>query len=393
MGLTHYFTRDIVDWLHTIKDRRVFMTRKLAFTLAEVLITLAIVGVVAAMTLTPFIIKITNVVRQHQITVIEKKLVDSLNLYNSLENGLSGKTHENTEEFLKGLSKYYKITSICGADNIKNCFPYKNINYTIASGEMESKEISKIKETSDLHLSSDYLAPAGFITASGVPFIISLKKNCILDPDAPLKNLSDAECIAGLYDLNGANKPNRLGAGYDIVSFNGANIGIYTIINGIRISEKAKWWMKGLNGQECEIEKNKNYGIKYCPSYEWGGAMKYCHEQNAHLPSPQELAQIISGFYVHKNTGAYPQIGAYDDWNDDNYTQNWSVITSLNMVGHTGNPIANNNLMGGNTILSNEDLESNKVSKRFFGEHKSQYKADAKNFLYYTLVLCVENSD
>ncbi|MBR1424890.1 type II secretion system protein [bacterium] len=53
---------------------------KAAFTLAEVLITLAIIGVVAAMTLPTLIAKINEKADSNQKAVIEAKLIQGLNM-------------------------------------------------------------------------------------------------------------------------------------------------------------------------------------------------------------------------------------------------------------------------------------------------------------------------
>ncbi len=50
------------------------------FTLAEVLITLAIIGVVAAMTIPTLIAKINNIVTDNQIKVFNAKIIKGMNL-------------------------------------------------------------------------------------------------------------------------------------------------------------------------------------------------------------------------------------------------------------------------------------------------------------------------
>ena len=68
---------------------------KKAFTLAEVLITLAIVGVVAAMTIPTLVVKINDKVTENQNKVFQAKLIKALNLTKTA--GLLNNTYTSTE--------------------------------------------------------------------------------------------------------------------------------------------------------------------------------------------------------------------------------------------------------------------------------------------------------
>ncbi|MBR1424717.1 type II secretion system protein, partial [bacterium] len=85
--------------------------RKAAFTLAEVLITLAVIGVVAAMTLPTLIAKINEKADSNQKAVIEAKLIQGLNMLD-LHGGMND-TYSSTAEFVEELGKYMKITAVC----------------------------------------------------------------------------------------------------------------------------------------------------------------------------------------------------------------------------------------------------------------------------------------
>ena len=104
------------------------MNIKFGFTLAEVLITLAIVGVVAAMTIPTLVARINDKVTENQNKVFQAKLIKGLNLAKTagdIHNGYSS-----TEDFLRnGLAKHYKMSAICGKDDLRSCIPYDKIYF------------------------------------------------------------------------------------------------------------------------------------------------------------------------------------------------------------------------------------------------------------------------
>ena len=60
-------------------------TSRVAFTLAEVLITIGVIGLVSALTLPTLLNTINGKVQERQIQVMKRKLVQGLNLYNNQE--------------------------------------------------------------------------------------------------------------------------------------------------------------------------------------------------------------------------------------------------------------------------------------------------------------------
>lgn len=103
---------------------------KKGFTLAEVLVTLGIIGVVSAMTL-PTLLK--NHQRQVYVTQLQKvynelsqafeQVITDSNAVNLQES----KYNQDAENFLRN---YFKTTKICTGNSVQECFgsDYKNIN-------------------------------------------------------------------------------------------------------------------------------------------------------------------------------------------------------------------------------------------------------------------------
>ena len=80
--------------------------RKSAFTLAEVLITLGVVGIVAAMTLPTVMTNVNERIRKEQVRTVKYKLTQATDKMKSL--GLIG-PYATTEDFVNELRKHLKI--------------------------------------------------------------------------------------------------------------------------------------------------------------------------------------------------------------------------------------------------------------------------------------------
>ena len=143
----------------TQNDKGFFFLRKFAFTLAEVLITLAIIGVVAAMTIPTLVQKYNEHTRIIWLKKVYSVLSNAYNLaiadYGSFESwGLAGTTDEvdddgyhtvtdysSMEKMAERLAKYMKVGKWCEVGDV--CFPHKVIsldgNFVISDGTEKTK--------------------------------------------------------------------------------------------------------------------------------------------------------------------------------------------------------------------------------------------------------------
>ncbi len=113
--------------------------QKPAFTLAEVLITLAVIGIVAALTIGIFLPKIHSQIRAHQIAVAETKFTKAMEQM-ALNNAI-GPYYETTQEFVDELQNYLKVSKVCANDKLEECFGYDKL--LLSNGE--EFELSEIK--------------------------------------------------------------------------------------------------------------------------------------------------------------------------------------------------------------------------------------------------------
>jgi prepilin-type N-terminal cleavage/methylation domain-containing protein len=275
-----------------------------AFTLAEVLITLGVIGVVAALTLPSLITKVQSQIRENQIRMVKYKFTKATDSMKSL--GLIGPYYANTEEFVNELQKHLKIAKVCTSNNLRGCWPYDTI--TLDNG----KEFNIADATTGTvfkmgrSLTMDYSSPnVGIITADGTPMILSFNTKCeALDPattyswsssdNKPVTNAT-AGCVAAIFEVNGNSKPNKFRT--DVVAFNADGLGgnCSIKINGKCYS--SVYSTKPLTYEQCEAQKD-DLGIKECyydKDY-WAGAVAQCGGVS-NMPTRKDLADIANAIY------------------------------------------------------------------------------------------------
>ena len=180
-------------------DRKKFLItfKAAAFTLAEVLITLAIIGVVAALTLPGLIQKYEEKATVTKVQKIYSVLTNAYNLAKleygeATEWGLSYKS-EDAETLLDIFSKYIKHNKVCHINDKTGCFPdvpYKDFNGT--------HTMQFTSERTYMQMSDGTL--------------IMFNTTSVLNPTGK------SSLIAQIYvDINGFKSPNR--RGYDFFYF------------------------------------------------------------------------------------------------------------------------------------------------------------------------------
>ena len=87
-----------------------FPCKRCAFTLAEVLITLAVIGIVAALTLPGLIQNHNETAWSTAKDLWEKKLTETVRRMN-VDGVMTG--HESTEEFMNTFKNYMKVIKTC----------------------------------------------------------------------------------------------------------------------------------------------------------------------------------------------------------------------------------------------------------------------------------------
>ena len=286
---------------------------KKGFTLAEVLITLTVIGVVAALTLPTLISTMHTKAMERKEKVFKLRLVHGLREM-AVKSRLTN--FDSTYDFAQELGQHYKYLNLCKSDNIKACYQVDEV--TDPKGNVI--KVSSIKTIKNLNLADDekheWAEPVAIVTTDGTPFIFSYNKKCTLtesDMNEGLKkdNVNGVilNCIAGVYDRNGVKTPNKQND--DITSINGATLAKGGIeIAGIKL-KGAPFTPTPLTKAECEAEVAKGtLGIKECyfDTDYWAGAVKECGGVTK-MPTMAQLGQIAQEMYLTTG-GAKPTIGA-----------------------------------------------------------------------------------
>ena len=243
--------------------------RRFAFTLAEVLITLGIIGVVAALTIPTLINNYQTKSWNTAAKVFEAKLAESLKTMNIQgQLGKYGK-YNDTEGFVEELQKHFKITNVCDNNSLMQCF-----EKTITMNDKEI-DLSSIKTANDFGQSEWGTNIMGIQFANGVTGLIAYNPKCKSDPHD--NRISGGDCYALVYDTSGFSDPNEIGKD---ARKNGnvlklGNDGCAAEIGGICFG--SAFYPTPISKAECEANKDA-LGIAVCPvdNDYWAGAVKQC---------------------------------------------------------------------------------------------------------------------
>ena len=278
-----------------------YSPKRKAFTLAEVLITLGIIGVVAAITMPVLISNVQDRIKQKRVENIKQKLSKVTDKM-AVQSGLIG--YGDTMAFVQEMSKHMKLAKICDNNHISDCWPVSEVNL---KDKGKTWEISKTLNAKTLKIPKDsqpnYADTVGIVTADGTPMILSYDKTCdfdvdkkglIFNKDSAMSN--SMGCLSGVFDWNGGKNPNKLGE--DILTI-GLASGLGTDC-AFELGGKcftAPVLAPPLTEDECEAEKDK-LGIKGCyyDTDYWAGAVKQCGGVSK-MPTQADLTELAKVLY------------------------------------------------------------------------------------------------
>ena len=269
-------------------------TTKSAFTLAEVLITLAIIGVVAAITIPSLVKNYNEKAWATAKDVFEKRLEVATKQLNT-EEKLAG--YSSTMDFVNELKNKIKITKICGSSELTKCFA-KTIttanNLITYDTETDLAQLTK----------EDWgTGTVGVQFANGVNALISYNPNTAQEPYNN-QFAASAESMAIIYDVSGYKNPNILGKDINV---NGNVKPLDCLIKsdlvgGMCITKilAPGTGYSALTPDECaEAKNNGEIDVDACYSRNdyYAGAVKACGGKKANLPTEAQLIDFAKYVY------------------------------------------------------------------------------------------------
>ena len=223
------------------------MTRCAGFTMAEILLSLTIIGVVAAITLPSLTGNINERTWNTQRKALYARfsqaiaLMPALNGYGTRIEGDSSTSAIDTaaETFItSGLSKVLKINNICDSEHLEDCgLPAKIIPLDLGGGSLSNVQLENIKTLVGFnsmfngtwsgynHTSGSYsqldTKAAAFETANGESILTYYnplcKSSAMLSSNAMFYS-QPFMCANFVYDLNGSKGPNTVGKDIGFIS-------------------------------------------------------------------------------------------------------------------------------------------------------------------------------
>ena len=208
--------------------------KKCAFTMAEILLSLTIIGVVAAITLPSLTGNINERTWNTQRKALYARLsqaialMPALNGYGTLRETTdsAGSTSiEDTaaETFItSGLSKVLKINNICDSEHLEDCGIADKIT-TLAGSiispfpiDMADFNSELLNANASVHVGSNYshlnTKNAAFETQNGESIVVFYNPNCTANMNlAAAYYTQTVMCANFVYDLNGNKGPNTVG--------------------------------------------------------------------------------------------------------------------------------------------------------------------------------------
>ena len=275
--------------------------KKAAFTLAEVLITLGIIGVVAAITMPMLITNINERINSERQANIAQKITQAMEQMRA--HGLLNQSYASTDAFVDELQKYLKISKRCSASNIADCWPTTKVT----GNDNETYIVSETTTRDKLHMGENNgNNNVGLVLADGASLILTYNTDAgALDVgdsvtaskiDLPVgggktKEFPYTTSVTGaidfVMDVNGAKGPNmettadKVG---DIRAFKAAKFG--KDCPSVTLNGK----IKGM----CVVNLGTSYTCNTNNNRCWGGAKKACSDIGMSLASRGDLNTIYA---------------------------------------------------------------------------------------------------
>ena len=269
-----------------------FLTRANAFTLAETLITLAIIGVVAAITIPSLVKNYNEKAWATAQDVFTKRLEVAAKQLNT-EEKLAG--YNSTMDFVNELKKKIKIINVCDSNNLSKCFESK-----ILTADGQEVDAANLKTSALLAKENWGTETVGVQFANGINALIAYNPQTDQQPFNNQFSATEAS-MAILYDVSGHKNPNTIGKDIN-QNANVKKLGCMIkkdLVGGMCISQilAPGTGYSPLTKEQCEEQKD-DLEIRECyyDSDYWAGAVKSCGGVS-NMPTESQLIDLAKYVY------------------------------------------------------------------------------------------------
>lgn len=299
-----------------------------AFTMAEILLSLTIIGVVAAITLPSLTGNINERTWNTQRKALYARfsqaiaLMPSLNGYGTLTEDASGSVMEDTaaETFITaGLSKVLKINNICDNDHLEDCGIVSSLTNLKGSKMETPKTLGELNiSMTDMDFVGGHSTlgsyrytysqidtkAAAFETGNGESILTFYSPRCIAKISSTYIQTQKITCANFVYDLNGNKGPNTIGK----------DMGVMTVLYPTDSVVVAPY----PHMQNAKAGVTQQEALKACPE----------QDPEYRIPNLEELASI----YVNRNLFGLPD-GDVFLWSSTLSSTDASKAYNLNRTG------------------------------------------------------------
>ena len=288
-----------------------------AFTLAEILITLSVIGIVAALTIPSMIENHNNKAWKTAKDLWDKKLVEATRQMN-IDGVMTGVA---TEDYMNYFKKYVKVIKTCENDKLENCYAPK-----IVQTAGEDVEVSILKRSGNLGHQDWNTNTMGFVIADGTTVVMAYNPNCSsVDPFSSEGQNGQVGCMSMLIDVNGKKGPNRVGDDIELKNAQISTCDMKFQDKCIAASDLISEAISTCTGSGNESFDDRGDHI-YCSNNYWAGAKKACADNDMRLPTMQELADVATYIYKQNNPiGIYQDLSGITPDADRVAELNWST--------------------------------------------------------------------
>ena len=308
---------------------------KHAFTMAEILLSLTIIGVVAAITLPSLTGNINERTWNTQRKALYARFSQAIALMPSL-NGYGTLTPETSsdagdavdtaaETFVtSGLAKVLKINNICDNEHLEDCGIASKITTLDGSSVINLEDIETLFQYNSWFNNSAYYhsqldtKAAAFETANGECILVYYNPFCTANLNENRNNYSQPKmCANFVYDLNGSKGPNSVGK----------DIGAISVLYATDPVVVAP----------MPLPKNSSaYG-------EWSGIKKACAKDDSDSRGPN-IDELSSMFY---NGQIFGLSSAYGFWSSSIVTSDSSKAWWHSFITGQRSPLAKDAVANG----------------------------------------------